>query len=133
MPNHWHLVLRPMEVTALAGFMGWVGVTHVRRHHEHYHRRGGGHLYQGRFKSFPTKNDEHFLTLCRYVEANALRAGLVEKAQDWRWSSLASVPDVEPGHWPQTERMAARPTLGLAATSQRRPPQANAGRPAHER
>ena len=67
MSNHWHLVLRPRRVDALADFMRWVGVTHVRRHHEHYHSRGGGHLYQGRFKSFPIQDDRHFLTVCRYV------------------------------------------------------------------
>ena len=64
--------------------MGWVGVTHVRRHHEHYHSRGGGHLYQGRFKSFPVEEDDYFLVLCRYVEANALRAAMVERAEDWQ-------------------------------------------------
>jgi putative transposase len=32
--------------------------------------------------------DDYFLTLCRYVEANALRAGLVERAEDWHWSGL---------------------------------------------
>jgi putative transposase len=68
--------------------MGWVGVTHVRRHQEHYHRRGGGHLYQGRFKSFPVSSDEHFLTLCRYVEANPRRAKLVGRAEKWPWSGL---------------------------------------------
>ena len=68
--------------------MGWVGVTHVRRYHEHYHSRGGGHLYQGRFKSFPVAEDDYFLALCRYVEANALRAGLVERAEQWQWSGL---------------------------------------------
>jgi putative transposase len=88
MDNHWHLVLRPRTDEALGRFMGWVGVTHVRRHHEHYHTRGGGHLYQGRFKSFPVQDDVHFLTLCRYVEANALRAGLVERAEDWVWGGL---------------------------------------------
>ena len=88
MPNHWHLVVRPKTNEALGRWMGWVGVTHVRRHHEHYHRRGGGHLYQGRFKSFPVADDEYFLTLCRYVEANPLRAELVEQAQQWRWSGL---------------------------------------------
>ena len=86
MPNHWHLVVRPNTDEALGRWMGWIGVTHVRRHHEHYHTRGGGHLYQGRFKSFPVAEDEHFLTLCRYVEANPLRAGLVKRAQDWAWS-----------------------------------------------
>ncbi len=88
MPNHWHLVVRPKTDKALGRWMGWVGVTHVRRYHEHYHRRGGGHLYQGRFKSFPVAEDDYFLTLCRYVEANPLRAGLVERAEDWQWSGL---------------------------------------------
>lgn len=89
MGNHWHLVLRPRTAAALADLMRWVGVTHVRRHHEHYHSRGGGHLYQGRFKSFPIQDDLHFLTVCRYVEANPLRARLVEKAEAWPFSSLS--------------------------------------------
>jgi len=88
MPNHWHMVVRPKTAEALGRWMGWVGVTHVRRHHEHYHRRGGGHLYQGRFKSFPVADDEYFLALCRYVEANPLRANLVEHAEQWQWSGL---------------------------------------------
>jgi len=88
MPNHWHLVVRPGTDESLGRWMGWVGVTHVRRHHEHYHRRGGGHLYQGRFKSFPVAEDDYYLTLCRYVEANPLRAGLVQRAEEWRWSGL---------------------------------------------
>jgi putative transposase len=49
---------------------------------------GTGHLYQGRFKSFPVETDRHFLAVCRYVERNPLRAGLVECAEDWRWGSL---------------------------------------------
>jgi len=85
MDNHWHLVVRPRTDESLGRLMGWVGVTHVRRHHEHYRTRGGGHLYQGRFKSFPVQEDRHFLTLCRYVEANAVRAGVVKRAEDWRW------------------------------------------------
>jgi len=88
MPNHWHLVARPRSDEALGRWMGWVGVTHVRRHHEHYHSRGGGHLYQGRFKSFPVAEDDYFLALCRYVEANPLRAGLVQRAEQWQWSGL---------------------------------------------
>ena len=47
-----------------------------------------GHLYQGRFKSFPVQADEHSLSVCRYVERNALRAKLVTRAEEWRWSSL---------------------------------------------
>ena len=90
MGNHWHLVVTPRAAGALAGLMRWVGVTHVRRHHEHYRTRGGGHLYQGRYKSFPVQCDRHLLLVLRYVEANALRAGLVERAQDWPWGGLGA-------------------------------------------
>jgi putative transposase len=88
MPNHWHFVVRPKTDEALGRWIGWVGVTHVRRHHEHYRTRGGGHLYQGRFKSFPVAEDDYLLALCRYVEGNPLRAGLVERAEQWQWSGL---------------------------------------------
>ena len=67
MPNHWHLVLLPRNDTSLGRLMRWVGVTHLRRHQEYYHRRGAGHLYQGRYKSFPIAEDSYFLTLCRCV------------------------------------------------------------------
>ena len=104
MPNHWHLVVRPKTDQALGRWMGWVGVTHVRRYHEHYHSRGGGHLYPGRFKSFPVAEDDYFLALCRYVEANALRAGLVARAEEWQWSGLwrraHASPELPLSPWP---------------------------------
>jgi putative transposase len=46
-------------------------------------------VYQNRFKAFAVAEDEHLLSLLRYVERNALRAGLVQRAEDWPWSSLA--------------------------------------------
>ena len=88
MHNHWHLVLRPRRAGAISDLMRWIGVTHVRRHHQQHGTRGGGHVYQGRFKSFAIEADRHFLLVCRYVEANPRRAGLVKSAQQWRWSSL---------------------------------------------
>jgi putative transposase len=88
MPNHWHLVLWPQRDGELAAFMQRLTVAHVRRWHLHRKSVGCGHLYQGTYKSFPVESDEHLLTLLCYVERNALRAGLVERAEDWRWSSL---------------------------------------------
>jgi len=88
MPNHWHLLLWPRQDGELSEVMRWLTVTHTQRWHAHYHTSGTGPLYQGRFKSFPVESDEHFLTVARYVERNPLRAKLVERAQDWRWSSL---------------------------------------------
>jgi putative transposase len=58
------------------------------RWHAHYHSSGTGHLYQGRFKSFPIEADEHLYRVLRYVEGNPLRANLVVQAAAWRWSSL---------------------------------------------
>ena len=88
MPNHWHLVVWPRDDGELSDFTGWLTLTHTQRWHAHRHSTGSGHVYQGRFKSFPVQEDEHFYTVCRYVERNALRANLVGQAEDWRWGSL---------------------------------------------
>lgn len=88
MPNHWHLVLWPRADGELGRFMQRVTTTHVRRWHLHRASVGAGHLYQGIYKSFPVQDDPNLLALCRYVERNPLRAGLVQRAEDWRWSSL---------------------------------------------
>jgi putative transposase len=88
MPNHWHLLVCPAKNGQLAAFMARLTMTHTRRWQEHYHEVGYGHLYQGRFKSFPVQEDVHFLAVARYIERNPLRANLVQNAADWRWSSL---------------------------------------------
>jgi putative transposase len=88
MPNHWHLVLWPQGDGELSEFLRWLTVTHTQRWHAHRHTAGTGPLYQGRFKSFPVQADDHLLSVCRYVERNPLRAGLVRKAEEWRWGSL---------------------------------------------
>ncbi len=88
MPNHWHLVVQAAARTNLSNWMQWLTVTHTHRWHAYQNTSGQGPLYQGRFKSFPVQDDTHFLTVCRYVEANPVRAGLVARAEDWRWSSL---------------------------------------------
>ena len=87
MPNHWHFVMYPERDNDLARFMHWLTTTHTQRWLIYRDMIGYGHLYQSRYKSFPIQNDEHFLQVCRYVERNALRAKLVEKAEDWRWGS----------------------------------------------
>ena len=88
MPDHWHLVLWPRRDGELSDVLRWITVTHTQRWHAHHGSAGTGPVYQGRFKSFPVQTDEHFLTVVRYVERNAVRAKLVERAEAWRWSSL---------------------------------------------
>ncbi len=86
MPNHFHLVLRPHHDGDLSRWMQWLLTTHVRRYRRHY--GSSGHVWQGRFKAFPCQDDDHLVTLLRYVERNALRASLVSRAQDWPHGSL---------------------------------------------
>ena len=86
--NHWHFVVWPEEDGQVTAFFRWLAHTHAMRWRVAHRSVGYGHLYRGRFKSFPVQSDEHLLTVSRYVERNPLGAGLVARAEDWRWSSL---------------------------------------------
>lgn len=85
MPNHFHLALWPHHDGDLSRWMQWLLTAHVRRYHRWYD--SSGHVWQGRFKAFPIEQDAHLLTVLRYIEQNPVRAGLVGRAEDWRWSS----------------------------------------------
>ena len=87
MPNHWHFVVYPRKDGDLSSFMNWLTLTHTQRWHVRKKTTGQGHLYQGRYKSFLCQDDNHFIALARYVERNALRANLIEKAEKWKWGS----------------------------------------------
>lgn len=84
MPNHVHLILAPSEADGLRKALA---PTHTR-YAKQINRREDrcGHLWQGRFASFPM-DDAHLYACLRYVELNPVRAGLVERPEDWRWSS----------------------------------------------
>ncbi len=89
MPNHWHLVFYPSADDVVQPFVRWLTLTHAQRHRAAHGTAGDGHLYQGRYRSFPIADDDHLRTVLRYVERNPLRAGLVASAGDWPWSSLS--------------------------------------------
>ncbi len=91
MPNHFHLVLLPYGDGDLGRWMQWLLTSHVRRFHRHHGT--SGHVWHGRFKAFPIEENEHLLTVLRYVERNPVRAGLIERAEDWPWSSAHTRPD----------------------------------------
>lgn len=84
--NHFHLLLRPTAAT-ISRILQSLLVSHTQRYDRHY--QSGGHVWQGRFKSPVIQNDEHLLTVLRYIEANPLRAKLVARAEDYRWSSYS--------------------------------------------
>jgi len=87
MPNHWHFVVQPRTDREVSDHFRWLAHTHTMRWHAHRHTSGTGHLYQGRFKSFPIEDDDHLYTVLRYVERNPRRANLVEHVSQWRWGS----------------------------------------------
>ncbi len=84
MENHIHLILIPNAEDDLRGV---VAPVHTR-YSNHVNRARGwtGHLFEGRFWSYPM-DDAHALVAVRYVENNPVSAGLVARAEDWRWSS----------------------------------------------
>jgi putative transposase len=88
MPNHWHFVAGPRQEGDLSRFFGYLGLTHATRWQAFRGVVGAGHVYQSRFKNFIIQKDEHLEWVLRYVERNALKANLVQRAQDWPWSSL---------------------------------------------
>lgn len=89
LPNHFHLVAGPTDPARLSHLMHWVCTTHARRWHSHRKSIGQGPVYQGRFKAVAVEEAGELVRVSRYVERNALRAGLVRRAQDWPWCSLS--------------------------------------------
>jgi len=95
MDNHYHLLIETPEpnlVTGMRRLNGAYTQGFNRRH------KRVGHLFQGRYKSIVVERDAYLKELCRYIVLNPVRAGLVEAAHQWRWSS-----------YPETARAVARP------------------------
>ncbi|MBW2491800.1 MAG: transposase [Deltaproteobacteria bacterium] len=84
MGNHYHLLLKTNRAN-LSKSMQWLGVTYTRRFNLRHFR--AGHLFQGRFKSIIVQNDAYLMRLSCYIHRNPLRAGIVERLANYRWSS----------------------------------------------
>ncbi len=91
METHWHQSIWVREndgVTAVGKYLRWLSSSHALRFRYASDTRGHGHVYQDRFKSVLVDTDTQYLTLVRYIEANPLVSGLVQRAEEWPWSSL---------------------------------------------
>ena len=99
MPNHWHLLLWPLQDGDLSRYVKWLTTTHACRWARNRECIGNGAVYQSRFKSIPIEKGPHLLWTWRYVERNALRAELVSRAEDWEWSSLRRRMDTPTDQW----------------------------------
>lgn len=121
MRTHWHMVTTCERIADLSTFMHRFEGRHANNWAGAHNARGRGYVYQGRFKSIPIQTSHSLFRVCRYVERNALRQGLVRAAEDWAWGSLharcnnyypiplAKWPILPPDNWvelvntPQTE------------------------------
>jgi putative transposase len=87
MGNHYHFLLKTKRAN-LSKSMQWFGATYTRRFNNRHKR--GGHLFQGRFKNFLVENDNYLFRLSCYIHRNPLRAEIVTRLADYKWSSYAS-------------------------------------------
>jgi len=84
MDNHYHLLFRTNRAN-LCRSMQWFGATYTKRFNLQHNRNG--HLFQGRFKNMLIQNDAYLLQLSYYIHRNPLRAGMVKRLADYKWSS----------------------------------------------
>jgi REP-associated tyrosine transposase len=93
MDNHYHLVLctRQANLSALMRHLNGVYTQRVNRRHGNV-----GHVFQGRYKAILVDRDAYLLEVCRYVDLNPVRAGMVASPQDWAWSSYRALTGAKP-------------------------------------
>ena len=89
MSNHWHFVFWVEVEWDVSAFLHRLTTTHSKRWRKKTDTVGHGHVYGDRFKAREIFSERYYFNCLRYVEQNALTAGLVHTAKDWRWSSLA--------------------------------------------
>ncbi len=97
MGNHYHFVIQTRRAN-LSTLMQRINATYGQAFNRRHQR--SGHLFEGRFKAILVDRDNYLLKVCRYVDLNPVRAGLVESAAQWRWSSHRAHTGAAPiPHW----------------------------------
>ena len=89
MPNHFHFLVRFLEVTDISTRMKYFGISYAKAINSRFQRTG--HLFEGRFKIKYVDSDEYLLHLSRYIHLNPLLAKLVLKAEDWNIQAIINI------------------------------------------
>jgi putative transposase len=105
MPNHYHL-LAYLKNDNLSAAMQPFALSYTKAINETYKRVGS--LFQGRFQAIYVDNDDYLLHLSRYIHLNPVSAGLVEKAEDWEYSSYLEYIGWRNGTLPQMDVVRSR-------------------------
>ena len=85
MNNHYHATVTPGDALTLPRAMKELGVRYVQYFNKKYDRVGT--LWTGRYRGICIEDERYWLTCLRYIEQNPVRAGIVEAAEEYRWSS----------------------------------------------
>ncbi len=92
MDNHYHLLIETPDVNLSKGMRQLNGVYTQSFNRTH---KSVGHVFQGRYKAILVEKESYLLELCRYVVLNPVRAGIVKRPEDWRWSSYISTAGIK--------------------------------------
>jgi putative transposase len=122
MRNHFHLLVWPYHGIDLPAYMQLLMNLHIQRYLRHYPPGSPGHIYQGRYTNALIEGDDNFFRVMRYVEANALAAGIVRRAEHYKWSS-ASQHASDPGRPTLVDGPLARPPDWLTYVNSPPPPE----------
>ena len=112
MGNHYHLLIETPDPNLSRG-MRQLNGSYTQK----YNRLHGkvGHVFQGRYKAIVIEKESHLLEVCRYVVLNPVRAGVVRRPGQWRWSSyratvgLTKAPDLLSTDWVLLQFGSCRP------------------------
>lgn len=86
LPNHYHLEIETQDIP-ISKIMHRINFLYVKYFHQRY--KTSGHLFQDRFYSSLINREAYFWEAARYIDLNAVRAGLVKRPEDYRWSSYS--------------------------------------------
>jgi putative transposase len=92
MTNHVHILATPLVAGGISRMMQSVGSRYVK----HVNARTGriGTLWESRYKACLVERDAHLLAACRYIDLNPVRAGIVERPEEYCWSSYSALAEL---------------------------------------
>lgn len=95
MNNHYHLIIETPDGNLSKGMRQLNGVYTQSFNNKH---KKTGHIFQGRYKAILIQKESHLLEACRYVALNPVRAKIIHKPEEWKWSSYRGTVGIEKPH-----------------------------------
>ena len=106
MDNHYHLMIETPDANLSRGMRQLNGV--YTQKYNWWHSKTG-HIFQGRYKAILVEKENYLLELCRYVVLNPVRANMVDKPEEWKWSSYGATAGLTKSARLSYRRLGTRP------------------------